>query len=42
MPTMGSHSTMDRPEWVRRVSPPSSTITATMKQQASNQIATSR
>ena len=39
---IGAHSMMDRPEPVRRVAPPSVTITRTMAQRANSQSATGR
>src|SRR5437879_1004869 len=42
VPTIGCHSTIDRPEWVRRVTPPTTTIANTSAQQASSQAATAR
>src|SRR6266513_1139944 len=41
-PTIGCHSTIDRPEWVRRVMPPTTTIANTSAQQTSNQTETTR
>ena len=41
-PETGAHSMMDRPEPVRRVTPPSTTMTKIMKQIANSQIARSR
>src|SRR6267378_1133201 len=42
VPTIGCHSTMDRPECVRRVTPPTTTIANTSAQQTSSQAATAR
>ena len=42
VPTIGCHSTIDRPECVRRVMPPTTTITNTSAQHASSQSATAR
>src|SRR3990172_8321648 len=39
VPTMGCHSTMESPEWVRRVTPPTTIIRKTVKQQMSSQAA---
>ena len=39
-PTSGCHSTMESPEWVRRVAPPTTTMAKTRAQQASSQAAT--
>ena len=39
MPIIGAHCTIDRPEPVRRVTPPSTTIPNTVAQQISSQIA---
>src|SRR5687768_3598914 len=39
VPTMGCHSTMDSPEWVSRVTPPTTTMANTRAQQTSNQMA---
>ncbi len=39
MPKIGFHSTMESPESVRRVTPPTTTIANTRTQQTSNQIA---
>src|SRR5436190_21211197 len=41
-PTMGCHSTIDRPECVSRVMPPTTTIANTSAQHASSQMATWR
>src|SRR6266853_1033195 len=41
-PTIGCHSTMDRPEWVSRVTPPTTTIANTSAQHASSHAATAR
>ena len=41
-PTIGCHSTIDSPEWVRRVMPPTTTIANTSAQQASSQAAMTR
>ena len=40
MPTIGCHSTIDSPECVSRVTPPTTTIANTSAQQTSSQIAT--
>ena len=42
VPMKGCHSTMDRPEWVRRVTPPTTTMAKTRAQQASSHAATGR
>ncbi len=42
VPMKGCHSTIDRPEWVRRVAPPTTTMAKTRAQQASSQAATAR
>ncbi len=39
-PMIGCHSTIDNPEWVSRVTPPTTTIAYTSAQQASSQAAT--
>jgi hypothetical protein len=41
-PISGFHSTMDSPEWVRRVTPPTTMVTKTMAQQANSHQATAR
>src|SRR2546423_7698929 len=41
-PTRGCHSTIERPECVRRVTPPTTTIAKTRAQQASSHTATTR
>src|SRR5262249_13238176 len=40
VPTIGCHSTIDKPEWVSRVIPPTTTMANTRAQQTSNQSAT--
>ena len=42
VPAMGCHSTIERPDRVRRVTPPTTTITKTRAAQTSNQKATWR
>src|SRR5688500_6175511 len=42
VPTMGCHSVMDRPERVRRVAPPTTTMAKTITQQASSHQGTAR
>jgi hypothetical protein len=39
---IGRHSAIDRPDPVKRVTPPSTTIANTSAQQISNQVATAR
>ena len=40
VPTSGFHSTIDRPEWVSRVTPPTITMAKTSVQQSSSHVAT--
>src|SRR5215216_7120961 len=40
VPTIGCHSVIDRPEWVRRVTPPTTIIANTSAQHAKSHIAT--
>ncbi len=40
VPTIGCHSTIDRPEWVSRVTPPTTTIANTSAQHTSSHAAT--
>ncbi len=42
VPTIGCHSVIDSPEWVRRVTPPTTIIAKTSRQQARSQTATAR
>ena len=42
VPTMGCHSVMESPEWVRRVTPPTTTIANTSAQQMKSHAATAR
>jgi len=42
MPVTGCHSVIDRPDQVRRVTPPITTIAKIIAQQTSSQIATDR
>lgn len=42
VPTIGCHSTIESPEWVRRVTPPTTTIAKTRAQQTSSHAATAR
>src|SRR5690349_16619368 len=42
VPTIGCHSVIDRPEWVSRVTPPTTIIANTSAQHASSHAATAR
>jgi hypothetical protein len=42
VPTIGCHSVIDKPEWVRRVTPPTTTIANTSAQQRKSHAATAR
>ncbi len=42
VPTRGCHSTIESPEWVRRVAPPTTTIAATASAQTRSHTATAR
>ena len=42
VPTIGCHSTIDSPEWVRRVTPPTTTIANTSAQQTRSHATTAR
>ena len=42
VPMSGCHSTIESPEWVRRVTPPTTTIAATASAQRSSHAATAR
>src|SRR5512135_534855 len=42
VPTIGCHSVIDSPEWVSRVTPPTTTIANTSAQQTNSQAATGR
>src|SRR6185503_7502800 len=41
-PTRGCHSVMDRPEWVKRVMPPTTTVANVKAAQMSSHVATAR